>query len=30
MGFNCTKDNVSLVIKAFKDAMDNVKLQNNL
>ena len=30
MGVNCTKDNVNLVLKAFKDAMDNIKLQNNL
>ncbi|CAB4040478.1 serine--pyruvate aminotransferase-like [Paramuricea clavata] len=30
MGVNSTKDNVNLVLKAFQDAMDNIKLQNNL
>ncbi|XP_028415292.1 serine--pyruvate aminotransferase, mitochondrial-like isoform X2 [Dendronephthya gigantea] len=30
MGLKSTKDNVNLVLKAFKDAMENVKLQNNL
>jgi hypothetical protein len=26
MGVNSTKDNVNLVLKAFQDAMDNIKL----
>ncbi len=30
MGVNSTKDNVNLILKAFKDAMDNINLQNNL